>query len=399
MSEYLFIRPNLSLPRNYEWFAYDDASGNVLSSGHVSSIEDFARNSIASPERMIALLYPASAVKFTTITYPGKLKKGAYNSLLYVIEDDFIDDIEDYSVRVLNKQGTNYDVLIYKHNELINIEKALYMLGFPVDIIVPDVLTLPLPGKNDEGITGCMMRLGNSWLIRDSKNSGKEVPNEWFDLFVAGEADNHKYISLSELPDNLQDKWKEELVESPYAVLAEGAIKNRLNLSTKQRKINYHIKFIRSWSKVAVMIILMLILWFMNISYKTKAITQEASDYRNQQRTLLSQIINTQNRVDDPVAKMREIVENSSPIGTDEGFVDLAKIITPYISSKRDIEIVSLKFERVRKQFTIQFLANESFDTDKFISGLSPDFTGSIIDTKPSRDRKLSTVQLRRTKQ
>ena len=75
MSEYLFIRPNLSLPRNYEWFAYDDASGNVLSSGHVSSIEDFARNSIASPERMIALLYPASAVKFTTITYPGKLKK------------------------------------------------------------------------------------------------------------------------------------------------------------------------------------------------------------------------------------------------------------------------------------------------------------------------------------
>ncbi|MBP3748159.1 MAG: hypothetical protein J6I35_01200 [Ruminobacter sp.] len=398
MSEYLFIRPNLSMPRDYCWFAYDDVSKNIISSGHSDTVEGLAQTNTGSPERSVVLLYPASACIYRNISFPGKLKKSAYNSLLYVIEDDLAEDVESFSVRVLEKQGNDYSVLIYRHSQLRSLEKALELLGLSVDIIVPDVLTLPLPDKNQTEFTGYVMKFNDVWLVRNGKNSGMEVQEEWLP-FLAGSGDSEKkFISLSELSADMKDKWQESLVESVETVIAEGAIKNKLNLSSKQRKKNYQIKFVRSWAKVAVLVILMFALWFVNMSYRTKSIMQETMDYRNQQRNLFKQISNSNGNVNDPVGEMKRLIENSSPIGTDEGFVDLSKILVPYVSSKKNIEMVSLKFDRSRKTFTLQFLADGSFDKDAFINDLNPDFSGNFTDSKPSRDRMLNTVQLRRLK-
>ncbi len=298
----------------------------------------------------------------------------------------------------MEKQGNDYSVLIYRHSQLRNLEKALELLGLSVDIIVPDVLTMPLPDKNQTEYTGYVMKFNDVWLVRNGKNAGMEVQEEWLP-FLAGSGDSEKkYISLSELPADMKDKWQESLAESVETVIAEGAIKNRLNLSSKQRKKNYQIKFVRSWAKVAVLVILMFALWFVNMSYRTKSIMQETMDYRNQQRNLFKQISNSSGNVNDPVGEMRKLIENSSPIGTDEGFVDLSKILVPYVSSKRNIEMVSLKFDRSRKTFTLQFLADGSFDKDAFLNDLNPDFSGNFTDSKPSRDRMLNTVQLRRLK-
>jgi hypothetical protein len=56
MSEYLFIRPNLSMPRDYCWFAYDDVSKNIISSGHSDTVEGLAQTNTGSPERSVVLL-------------------------------------------------------------------------------------------------------------------------------------------------------------------------------------------------------------------------------------------------------------------------------------------------------------------------------------------------------
>ena len=63
MSEYLFIRPNLSMPRDYCWFAYDDVSKNIISSGHSDTVEGLAQTKTGAPERSVVLLYPASACR------------------------------------------------------------------------------------------------------------------------------------------------------------------------------------------------------------------------------------------------------------------------------------------------------------------------------------------------
>lgn len=398
MSEYLFIRPNLSFPRDYSWFAYDDASKNIISSGHNATIEELAQTNSGSPERIVVLLYPASSMTFKKITFPGKLKKSAYNSLLYVIEDDFAEEVDDFSVRVLERQGNDYQVVVYKHTELRNLEKALELLGLSVDIIVPDVLTIPYPDKNQADFAGYLLKYDNVWLVRYDKNTGMEIQEDWLPMIEGSEDEKKKYISLSELPGEFKEKWEESLVESAEKVIAEGTIKSKINLSSKQRKINYHVKFVRSWIKVAVLIVIMFSLWFVNMSYKTKSIIRETMDYRNQQRIIFNQINHQTGNVDDPVGKMKALIENSSPIGTDEGFVDLSKIMVPYVYSKKNIEMVSLKFDRPKKTFTLQFLTDGSFDKEAFLKGLSPDFSGSFIESKPSRDRMLNTVQLRRLK-
>ncbi len=401
MSEYLFIRPGPGNPGDCEWFSYDEQTRNVLSAGRVRSLRELGEIRRVAPDRPVALLYPAASVKFRKIEFPGKLKRSAVRSLLYVIEDEFAGDADDFAVRVLEKQGREYSVAIYREDELRKLEKALILLGFDVEIIVPDVFALPFPGKNEPEVAGYALRLGSSWLVRDGKNSGMELPEEWLAMLAEPREDGTraKYVSLSPLPEELKEAWEEDPVESPLAFLAEGALKCRLNLSSKRKKRNYHIKFMLVWVKVAVLIALATGLWLVNYSARIRTVRQETLDYRNQQRILFNQVAGVQGQTTDPVARMKELIENSSPIGTDEGFVDLSKLLFPYLTAQKDIEVVSLKFDRGRKQFTVQFLAKPDFGVDAFLSGLSPDFSGRLEGAKPSREKLLNTVQIRRTGQ
>ncbi|WP_406547506.1 type II secretion system protein GspL [Succinimonas sp.] len=403
MSEYLFLRPTLIDPRSYLWFSYDDTSHNVLASGTVYSLEELKDVGGNSPERPVMILYPSSALKFKTVNYPGKLKKHAYEPVLYQLEDEFAEDIDNFKAHMMAKNGKDYDFLIFRKNEFTDLEQALKGLGFTVTAIVPDALTLPEPhetasGKDKEpGLKEIyFLNLDDEWLIRDGVNSGISIPGAWIKDYAENLPEGVSAVSLSVLPEELKEKVREDLTDSPLAKMAEGAIHSKVNMSSYQRKRNIQFKFMTSWVKVVVMGLIFVTLWYMNMNMRISSVIKETQEYRNQQRALFSQIMGGSGRVNDPVSKMKEILSNSSPIGTDEGFIDLVKLVSGKLINKKGIELVNMKFERSRRVFVIQFLADSSTNIDNFVSGFSPDFTGQIVDRKPSRERQLVSVQLKR---
>ncbi len=403
MSEYLFLRPTLIDPRSYLWFSYDDTSHNVLASGTVNSLEELKDVGGNSPERPVMILYPSSALKFKTVNYPGKLKKHAYEPVLYQLEDEFAEDIDNFKAHMMAKNGKDYDFLIFRKNEFTDLEQALKGLGFTVTAIVPDALTLPEPretasGKDKEPALKeiCFLNLDDEWLIRDGVNSGISIPGAWIKDYAESLPEGVSAVSLSVLPEELKEKVREDLTDSPLAKMAEGAIHSKVNMSSYQRKRNIQFKFMTSWVKVVVMGLIFVTLWYMNMNMRISSVIKETQEYRNQQRALFSQIMGGSGRVNDPVSRMKEILSNSSPIGTDEGFIDLVKLVSGKIINKKGIELVNMKFERSRRVFVIQFLADSGTNIDNFVSGFSPDFTGQIVDRKPSRERQLVSVQLKR---
>lgn len=398
MSEFLFIRPTLSEPRSYLWFSYDDVSHNILTSGNVSSLEALCEINKDSPDRPTVVLFPASSLKFKKVTYPGKLKKNSTNAILYMLEEEFAEDVENFSVNVLNHQGKTYDVLIYKTTELRDFEAALLALNFSVEFIVPDVLALPLPSKTNNKFDVNAMSLGNEWLFRNSPYSGFSVDSDWLELAKDSLEPDQQVISLTNLPDEFKSLWQEELTDSPLSLLAESALKSKVNLSATHQKKNYQLQFMKSWIKVIVVLILVVVFWQLNMQYRIKTVVQETVSYRNEQRNIFSQIMPETGRTNDPVATLKQRLSESSPIGTDEGYIDLVNMISPIILGNRNIEMVSLKFDRRKKSFIIQFLAPENFDMDKFKAAFGVDFTVTPIDAKQSRDKILNSVQLRRIK-
>ena len=116
MSEYLFLRPTLIDPRSYLWFSYDDTGHNVLATGSVDSLEQLKDVGGDSPDRPVVILYPSSALKFKTVTYPGKLKKHAYEPVLYQIDNEFAEDIDNFKAHMMARNGKDYDFLIFRKN-------------------------------------------------------------------------------------------------------------------------------------------------------------------------------------------------------------------------------------------------------------------------------------------
>ncbi len=402
MSEYLFIRPSMVAPRSCLWFSYDDQGKNVLASGKVDSLPELKNVSGVSPDRPVIVLYPSASLKFRTVTYPGKLKKHAYSPILYMLEDEFAEDVENFSAHMMAKNGKNYDFLIFRKEEFSEFEKALQALGFTVVGMIPDVICLPAPvkigDKTSENYKISALSLEGDWLIRDGVNSGVSIPNEWLQDYIETLPENKHLVSLSVVPEGLKEKVQEELIESPLAKLAEGALTSKVNLSTFQKKRNIQFKFLTSWVKVVVACLIFATLWYLNMNSRTSAVFKDTMDYRNQQRSVFSQLMGSNGRVNDPVARMKEILSNASPIGTDEGFLDMLRLISSRLTQSKGIELVNIKFDRSKRLLAIQFLSDGTTDLNNFVSGFSPDFSATVTDSKPSRERTLISVQLRRMK-
>ena len=398
MSEFLFVRPTFAEPQAYDWFSYDDVGKNVLSSGKISSLKELIAIKEDAPKRTLVVLYPISACSLKEINYPGRLKKANQNALLYAVEDDFAEDIENFSVHVLNHEGSKYNVLIYKTQDFKNLEEALKEMGFEVSFIIPDVFTLPVGTKVNKAYDLVTMKFEDTWLFRDGPFSGFTIDDGWLS-FAKDSIDLEKGVtSLSEVPQAFKEMWNEELCESPFALIADGALKSKINLSSTHKKKSLQLKFLQSWVKVIVLVILLITVWELNMNYRIKALVQEANSYKNMQRQLFSEIMPNTGRVNDPVATMKQYISDTSAIGTDEGYIDLQNLISDRLTKQSDIELVSLTFERKKKTFVVQFLGPEVFDMERFKNSFGVDFQVTNRSAKPSRDKMLYNVILRRNK-
>lgn len=272
VSEFLFIRPGLVSPRDYVWLVYDEQSDNVLSSGVVYSLQELANLKTQLSTNQVVIMYASDTLLFKKIEYPSRISSKNSNLLLYAVEEELADDIDDLDVRIINKSKNTYYTVIYKKSEIKTIEETFKNMGFDICSIVPDIFGLPYDDKaptNEESKSSedesqdipktklYAMQIEDKWIIRDSMFSGFSVDDEWFD-FVEEDypSDQYNLISLSSLDGHNCDGWSENLISSPLESFVKNILSSKFKLLVgKRKRLQVDLKLVKPWYKVCLVLL------------------------------------------------------------------------------------------------------------------------------------------------
>ena len=382
MIEYLFIRPTLTENEDYLWYSYDFESGNVLASGYTSSLEDLARINKSMPTRSVVVLYPSSNITFRQIEYPKKITKALHAAILYMFEDEFAEEVDELDLRVLKRNNNVYDIAIYRKNMIEDLEEALIELGFNVISIIPDVLTLPTNmSENDKSIIS-LLNIKNEWLVRVGMYKGyvlnKDILDFGLQQIQKDLNEEVKVLSLSPLPDDLSATYEEELSESVYALMAEGALSSSVNLSTQSSVYSsklFNKELFKGWIKVIIILVITFVIWFVNVCLDINKVNKEISLYKASQRQLISSIFGSKLDVNNMLQDFNNRLDFIESVDLHNSFLNVSRALHSRIIRENGVMIKSFSYDNDTQEFEIEFEAAQEYKVNSLKAQLIDMFT------------------------
>lgn len=382
MIEYLFIRPTLTENEDYLWYSYDFESGNVLASGYTSSLEDLARINKSMPTRSVVVLYPSSNITFRQIEYPKKITKALHAAILYMFEDEFAEEVDELDLRVLKRNNNVYDIAIYRKNMIEDLEEALIELGFNIISIIPDVLTLPTNmSENDKSIIS-LLNIKNEWLVRVGMYKGyvlnKDILDFGLQQIQKDLNEEVKVLSLSPLPDDLSATYEEELSESVYALMAEGALSSSVNLSTQSSVYSsklFNKELFKGWIKVIIILVITFVIWFVNVCLDINKVNKEISSYKVSQRQLISSIFGSKLDVNNMLQDFNNRLDFIESVDLHNSFLNVSRALHSRIIRENGVMIKSFSYDNDTQEFEIEFEAAQEYKVNSLKAQLIDMFT------------------------
>ncbi|RJF54807.1 general secretion pathway protein GspL [Serratia inhibens] len=128
-----------------------------------------ARNS------MVVVLVPARHVVLRYVEFQGKSRLATPMALAFQHESELLTDVEQMHWVILGKEQMNFGIAGIALAQMQAWCERLNACGLHVDKMIPDVLTVPLPGQCSAAL------LPERWLIRTGKWQGMQLPGAWKD--------------------------------------------------------------------------------------------------------------------------------------------------------------------------------------------------------------------------
>lgn len=402
VSEFLFIRPGLVSPRDYVWLVYDEQSDNVLSSGVVYSLQELANLKTQLSTNQVVIMYASDTLLFKKIEYPSRISSKNSNLLLYAVEEELADDIDDLDVRIINKSKNTYYTVIYKKSEIKTIEETFKNMGFDICSIVPDIFGLPYDDKaptNEESKSSedesqdipktklYAMQIEDKWIIRDSMFSGFSVDDEWFD-FVEEDypSDQYNLISLSSLDGHNCDGWSENLISSPLESFVKNILSSKFKLLVgKRKRLQVDLKLVKPWYKVCLVLLAIFVVWLISALIQIHKYDASVIEIKKLEQKLYQQITGKSKTVKDPVDEIKNIIAFTN-VDNSEEFVSNASLLFPLLTVRKEISIQSMEFSRNDRSFIVSFTTQPGFDTSAFIKYMADNSFKAEIKSVKSDD-------------
>lgn len=395
MIEYLFIRPTLTENEDYLWYSYDFESGTVLASGFSSSLEELARINKSMPTRSVVVLYPSTNISFRQIEYPKKITKALHAAILYMFEEEFAEEVDELDLKVLKRNNNVYDIAIYRKNMIEDLEEALIELGFNVISIIPDVLTLPTNmSENDKSIIS-LLNIKNEWLVRVGKYKGyvlnKDILDFGLQQIQKDLNEDVKVLSLSPLPEDLSATYEEELSESVYALMAEGALSSSVNFSTQSLVSSsrlFNKELFKGWIKVIIVLVVTFVIWFVNVYLDINKVNKEISTYKSSQRQLMTSIFGSKLDVNNMLEDFNNRLDFIESVDLHNSFLNVSRALHSRIIRENGIMIKSFSYDNETQDFEIEFECPQDYKVDSLKAQLIDMFT--VEQVKSSNKDKIT---------
>ena len=187
-----------------------------------------------------------------------------------------------------------------------------------------------------------------------------------------------KVLSLSPLPDDLSATYEEELSESVYALMAEGALSSSVNLSTQSSVYSsklFNKELFKEWIKVIIILVITFVIWFVNVCLDINKVNKEISSYKASQRQLISSIFGSKLDVNNMLQDFNNRLDFIESVDLHNSFLNVSRALHSRIIRENGVMIKSFSYDNDTQEFEIEFEAAQEYKVNSLKAQLIDMFT------------------------
>lgn len=366
--QHLVIRFGGTWDSEIQWLAWSSEQNDIIASGELASQKELSTLTERVKADNVIALVPTCDVKLVNLTLPAKATRKIIHAIPFMLEDDVVGGIEQHFFALGERKDEQQQVMIVAHEKMGEWLTTLEEAGLRCQKMLPDILALPEAEEN-----WIAAQLGQDVLVRTGLFSGFSAEKSWVSEMMAIEAKHHEQPILLQTANELEivdipNIQKQSLASPlPMQLLAEQAIKSKLNLLQDQYKVKKQKSTgTHQWRLAAILASVALLTTFVD-----KGI--EASQLSNQTEALQAQIVAEYKRafpearrIVNVRSQMSQKLNAMQQAGSGISMVTMLSQLQAAFD-RSDIKPQSLRFDRARSELRLQAVANsyEALETFK----------------------------------
>jgi general secretion pathway protein L len=370
--EQLVVRLGANPDESIHWIVWSSQQNEIIASGELPDTTQLATLADRAGGRSICALVPTSDVLLKWVELPAKAGRKALAAIPFILEEEISGDISQQFFAFGPKDGNNQAVAIFNKEKLQSWLNVIDDAGLICDQLIPDVLALPLAGKN----TWSILELGQQLLVRKDEWAGLQGERDW--LIQAINHVARQYTKLTAQTPLVNDYSGMDLadlehldvsvmpLELPMKVLAQGVASSKFNLLQGAYKIND--KVAGQWKKWRLAGVLAVVALFTSLIDKNL----EQHQLNSQLTTLKAQVSSEYKRAFPNAGAYRDLrttmERQMKALETSGGGVSMLIMLSQLRPAfeESNVKPQTMRFDRSRAELRIQAIARNYDALDKF---------------------------------
>ena len=370
--EQLVVRLGANPDESIHWIVWSSQQNEIIASGELPDATQLATLADRAGGRSICALVPTSDVLLKWVELPAKAGRKALAAIPYILEEEISGDISQQFFAFGPKEGNNQAVAIVNEEKLQSWLNVIDDAGLICDQLIPDVLTLPLAGKNAWSI----LELGQQLLVRKDEWAGLQGERDW--LIQAINHVARQYTKLTAQTPTVNDYSGMDLadlehldvsvmpLELPMKVLAQGAASAKFNLLQGAYKVNN--KVAGQWKRWRLAAVLAVVALFTSLIDKNL----EQHQLNSQLTILKAQVSSEYKRAFPNAGAYRDLRttmgRQMKALETSGGGVSMLIMLSQLRPAfeESNVKPQTMRFDRSRAELRIQAIARNYDALDKF---------------------------------
>ncbi|WP_428775594.1 type II secretion system protein GspL [Vibrio sp.] len=361
MNEYLVVRLNSQRTDAIQWLVWSESRHEVIASGELAGWHELDRLTEYADKRQTIVLLSAKQTILRSVDIPAGASRQFESMLPYLLEDEIAQDVEQLHFTLLAKQQGQALICALDRIWLETLLAECKALGIEIKRVLPDVLALPL---NPEGLSA--VEIAGQWLIRKGEYSGISVDHDWFAMLAASDWVKQEqqflplvaYSPLPELQLDPQQEWQQGEAELVMQLLAEQAIKSRVNLLTGPFKPKSSVwRYWSIWRKAAVAALVLLVISAASSLLQIHQYQTQADQYRAESERIFRAALPGKNKIPTVSYLKRQMDDELAKLGGggDQNVLMNWLLKLPVTLRKvEDMNLLSVKYDGSRQELRLQ---------------------------------------------
>ena len=370
--EQLVVRLGANPDEPIHWIVWSRQQNEIIASGELPNATQLTTLADRAGRRPICVLVPTSDILLKWVELPAKAGRKALAAIPYILEEEISGDISKQFFAIGPKNGNKQAVAVVNKEKLQSWLDIIEDAGLACDQVIPDVLALPLVGKDAWSI----LELGQQLLVRKDDWAGLQGERDW--LIQAINHHARQYAKRAEQALLVNDYSGTDLagmenlevsimpLELPMKVLAQGVELSEFNLLQGEYKISNNVGGQwRKWRLAGVLATVALFTTLIDKSLEQSHLSQQLTALKSQVSLEYKRAFPNAGVYRDLRTTMARQMKSLEQGGGGASILIMLSQLGPAFEESK-VKPQTMRFDSSRAELRIQVIASNFDALDKF---------------------------------